>query len=80
MISALTNMIKVTKLNGKSYFLNALYIEMIESNPDTTITLTNSKKYIVLESEQEIIQSIHNFYKSITILSRQEIVGGEDEE
>ena len=53
---------------------------MIESNPDTTITLTNSKKYIVLESEQEIIQSIHNFYKSITILSRQEIVGGEDEE
>lgn len=80
MISALTDMIKVTKLNGKSYFLNALYIEMIESNPDTTITLTNNKKYIVLESEQEVIQSIHNFYKSITILSRQEIVGGEDEE
>lgn len=73
-------MIKVTKLNGKSYFLNALYIEMIESNPDTTITLTNHKKYIVLESEHEVIQSIHNFYKSITILSRQEIVGGEDEE
>ncbi len=72
-------MIKVTKLNGKSYFLNALYIETIESNPDTTIQLTNNKKYIVLESEQEVIQSIHNFYQSISILSRHEMVGEQDE-
>ncbi|PLR96135.1 hypothetical protein CVD25_12120 [Bacillus canaveralius] len=29
-------MIKVTRLNGKSFAMNAVYIETIESFPDTT--------------------------------------------
>ncbi|WP_019242302.1 MULTISPECIES: flagellar FlbD family protein [Bacillus] len=73
-------MIEVTRLNGKSYCINALYIELVESNPDTTITLTNGKKYIVRESQKEILQAIHTYYKSIRILSREEMVVGLDEE
>ena len=73
-------MIKVTRLNGKSYNINALYIEAIESNPDTLITLTNGKKFVVRESEKEIIHSIHTFYKSIQILGHNEFTGGNDEE
>ncbi|MEH6942169.1 flagellar FlbD family protein [Bacillus sp. JJ722] len=73
-------MIKVTRLNGKSYNINALYIEMVESNPDTTITLSNGKKYVVKESEQEILQSIHSYYKSISMFGRPETMGGYDEE
>lgn len=73
-------MIKVTRLNGKSYYLNALYIEIVESNPDTTISLANGKKYIVKESEQEILHSIHTYYQSISMFGRQEIMGGYDEE
>ncbi|MFS0643487.1 flagellar FlbD family protein [Siminovitchia sp. 179-K 8D1 HS] len=58
-------MIQVTKLNGKSFYLNALYIETIESFPDTTITLTNGHKYVVSESEILIRERILDFYQSI---------------
>jgi len=49
-------MIELTRLNGKAFTLNALYIETVESFPDTTITLTTGTKLIVLESEDEVRQ------------------------
>ena len=49
-------MIELTRLNGKAFTLNALYIETVESFPDTTITLTTGTKLIVLESEEEVRQ------------------------
>ena len=73
-------MIKVNKLNGKPYFLNALYIESVEANPDTTITLTNGKKLVVRNTESEILQSIHQFYRSINVLGTQHDQEGDDEE
>ncbi|RUL55799.1 MULTISPECIES: flagellar FlbD family protein [Lysinibacillus] len=73
-------MIELTRLNGKSFSLNALYIEIVESFPDTTITLTNGRKYIVLESEKEVHKRITQFYKNIQVLSNPHIRGDEDEE
>lgn len=72
-------MIKVTKLNGKDYHLNAIFIEQVESNPDTTIMMTNGSRYIVSESEQEVLKAIHNYYKSIGILGRAEREDCDDE-
>ncbi|WP_226665686.1 flagellar FlbD family protein [Metabacillus litoralis] len=62
-------MIQLTRLNGKSFSLNALFIEVVESFPDTTITLTNSHKYVVKESEQEVCKKIELFYHKINVLS-----------
>lgn len=45
-------MIKVTRLNGQPFTLNALFIEQIECFPDTTITLSNGKKFVVKEDEE----------------------------
>ncbi len=61
-------MIKVTRLNGKTFSLNALYIETIEAFPDTTITLANGKKYVVKETEEEAIRLVTKFYRSINLL------------
>ncbi|MBN8199597.1 MULTISPECIES: flagellar FlbD family protein [Bacillaceae] len=72
-------MIKVSRLNGKSFVLNALYIETVESFPDTTITLTNGKKYVVKESEDQVMQSILGFYQSVNLLG-QLAEGNENEE
>jgi flagellar protein FlbD len=58
-------LIKVTRLNGKSFLLNAIYIETIESFPDTTLTLTNGKKYVVKEPEDSIYRLVKEFYQSI---------------
>ncbi|MDH5719897.1 MAG: flagellar FlbD family protein [Spirochaetia bacterium] len=55
-------MIKVSRLNGKEFYVNHNLIETIEETPDTVITLTTDKKLIVKEKIAEIIDSIieHN--------------------
>ncbi len=67
-------------MNGKKYYLNALFIESVEANPDTTITLTNGKKLVVATSERELIQLIHHFYRSINVLGYQQDREEHDEE
>ncbi|MBW8350501.1 flagellar FlbD family protein [Bacillus sp. IITD106] len=72
-------MITITRLNGKTFQLNALYIEKIESFPDTTITLTNGRKYVAAESEELIKRRILEFYQSINLLGRKELEDLKDE-
>lgn len=74
------SMIELTRLNGKAFTLNALYIETIESFPDTTITLTTGTKIIVLQSEDEVRKKVTTFYKNIQLLSNPHLRGDEDEE
>lgn len=73
-------MIELTKLNGKKFSLNALYIESVESFPDTTITLTTGRKFIVKESESEVRIKVSEFYRSVQLLSNPHLRGDEDEE
>ena len=51
-------MIDVTAMNNKEFILNADHIEKIEEVPETLITLTNGKKYIVLESVDEVVDKV----------------------
>ncbi|MDG5470296.1 flagellar FlbD family protein [Jeotgalibacillus sp. ET6] len=71
-------MINVTRLNGKSFMINAIYIETIESFPDTTITLTNGKKFIVKDSMVYVKEEVRSFYQSIHALNLVHLKG-EDE-
>lgn len=64
-------LIKVTKLNGKTFILNAVFIETVESFPDTTITLTNGRKYVVKESEEFVSKLVLDFYQSTSLLGLQ---------
>ncbi|MDX8046944.1 flagellar FlbD family protein [Gracilibacillus sp. S3-1-1] len=73
-------MITLTKLNGVSLTINAMYIERIESLPDTTITLTNNKKLIVKESEELVKQYVQEFYKEIGLYQLQREVGEQENE
>ena len=82
-ISSLTPIIiiKVTRLNGKSFTINALYIETVESFPDTTITFTTGKKIVVRETEEEVTNAIIQFYRAVNVLGfRQDVEGKEYEE
>ncbi|MTH52750.1 hypothetical protein GKZ89_04955 [Bacillus mangrovi] len=62
-------MIKVTRLNGQTFYLNALQIELVESFPDTAITLSNGRKYIVSEKETDVISQMKEFYREIGLLA-----------
>ncbi|MBU3111789.1 flagellar FlbD family protein [Clostridium lacusfryxellense] len=58
-------MIKLTGFNKKEFILNAEIIEKIEIMPETLITLINGKKYIVIESTDEVIEKVVKYKKRI---------------
>jgi flagellar protein FlbD len=58
-------MINVTGMNNKEFILNADHIEKIDEVPETLITLTNGKKYIVLESVEEVIDLVLKYKNRI---------------
>ncbi|PRO65223.1 flagellar FlbD family protein [Alkalicoccus urumqiensis] len=58
-------MIEVTRLNQRPFTLNALYIEQVEAFPDTTVTLLNGKKIVLLDSEAELREKVTAFYQKI---------------
>jgi len=58
-------MIKLTRLNRKLLIVNSDLIEYVEVTPDTVITLTSGHKLVVLESAEEIVESVIAFRKSL---------------
>lgn len=58
-------MIKVTRLNGEIFYLNAVLIESIEEKPDTIVSLTNGKKVIVREKATDVVDLIKSYMRSI---------------
>lgn len=58
-------MIDVTGMNHEHFILNADHIEKIEEVPETIITLTNGKKYIVLESIDEVKRAVIEYKNKI---------------
>lgn len=58
-------MIHVTRLNQSSVVLNSDLIELIESTPDTVITLTNNQKIMVRETADEIVAKVRAYRRSI---------------
>ncbi|MCD6550660.1 flagellar FlbD family protein [Thermotoga sp.] len=58
-------MIRLTRIDGRWFFLNADLIETVEALPDTTITLLNGRKYIVKESVEEVVQRVIEYKRKI---------------
>ena len=58
-------LLKRLKANDHDFALNAELIETVEQTPDTVITLTNGKKYIVGEPVQEVVRKIVEYRRLI---------------
>ncbi len=58
-------MIKLTRINGEEFVLNADLIQYVESRPDTFVTLTTSERVIVREPVDEIIQRTIDYARTI---------------
>ena len=60
-------MIKLTRLKCSDhvFVLNAELIETVEETPDTVITLTNGKKFIVEESMSEVVHRVMEYRRAI---------------
>jgi flagellar protein FlbD len=49
-------MIKLTRLDGEPFVLNAELIRYVERRPDTFITLTSGDRIVVAETMDEVIE------------------------
>jgi len=56
-----TDVIQVTRFNGTMIFINAELVQIVESTPDTIITLTSGVKMVVSEKAEEVIDRIIDY-------------------
>lgn len=58
-------MIRVTRLDQSQFYLNAEYIQSVESTPDTHIVLVNGHSYVVTEPDGEVVARIMRYRQSV---------------
>jgi flagellar protein FlbD len=58
-------MIQLTRLNHHPLIVNSDLIKLIESAPDTTLSLVTGEKIVVLESSAEVVEKILEFRRRI---------------
>ncbi|UCF32860.1 MAG: flagellar FlbD family protein [Phycisphaerales bacterium] len=58
-------MITVRRLNDRTVVVNAELIKMIESTPDTLITLINGDTLMVRESVEEVVEKAVDYARKV---------------
>jgi len=61
-----TLMIRLTRINQVPMVVNSDLIELVESTPDTLVSLSTGQKFMVLESPDEVIDRVISFRKAIS--------------
>jgi flagellar protein FlbD len=51
-------MIRVTRLDHSEFYVNAEFIQSVESTPDTHIVLLGGASYVVTEPDSEVVERI----------------------
>ena len=62
-------MIKLTRLNGNEFFINAELIQFIEETPDTVLTLINREKVVVKERSGAIVIKVIEYARMVRCFS-----------
>jgi len=57
-------MIKLNRLGGEPFILNAELIRYVEARPDTFITLTTGERLVVQQSMDEVLQRAIEYQRS----------------
>lgn len=58
-------MVQLTRLSHLPFVLNCDLIELIETTPDTVISLTTGQKLLVCETPAQIIDRVKEYKRSI---------------
>jgi flagellar protein FlbD len=62
-------MIKLTRLDGEAFVLNAELIRYVEARPDTFITLTTNERLVVREPLDEVVRRSIEYQRSKHLFS-----------
>lgn len=61
-------MIRLTRLGGEPFLLNAELIRYVESRPDTFVTLVSGERLVVRESMDEVLRRAVEYQRSKHLL------------
>jgi len=61
-------MIKLTRLDGEAFILNADLIKYVEQRPDTFITLTTGDRIVVTESPEDVLRLTIDYQRNKRLL------------
>ena len=61
-------MIKLNRLDGEAFILNADLIKYVEQRPDTFITLTTGDRIVVTQSPEEVLQRTIDYHRTKRLL------------
>jgi flagellar protein FlbD len=58
-------MINLTRLNHEEFVVNADLIELIETTPDTVLTMTTGHRIMVLEAPPDVVERVVAFRRRL---------------
>jgi flagellar protein FlbD len=61
-------MIRLNRLDGETFLLNAELIKYVESRPDTFITLTTGDRIVVTQSMDEVLRLALEYHQTKGLL------------
>jgi flagellar protein FlbD len=61
-------MIRLTRLDGEPFLLNAELIRYVESRPDTFVTLVSGERLVVREAMDEVLRRAVDYQRSKHLL------------
>ena len=66
-------MIKLTRLDGEAFILNADLIKYVEHRPDTFITLTSNDRLVVGETPEEVLELAIDYQRQKRLLPEEHL-------
>jgi len=60
--------IRLTRLNGDEFVVNADLIRFVEARPDTLVTLTTDERFMVREDVDEVVRRVIEYARTIRMV------------
>lgn len=61
-------MIRLNRLDGEAFLLNAELIKYVESRPDTFVTLTTGDRIVVAQSMDDVLRLTLEYHQTKSLL------------
>lgn len=58
-------LVRLSRFDGSEFYINADLIEIIEMTPDTVISLTNGRKFVVRQSADEVVSLVVDYKRRV---------------
>ncbi len=65
-------MVELTRLDGRTFYINPHQIEYVELNPDTTLIMLSGKRLVIREDYQTLFERIIAYRREIGLFRNEE--------